>query len=291
MAQAAALARALDEPGHVGHGERRVAGGHHTEVGHQRRERVVGDLRPRPRERRDQARLAGAREPDQADVGDDLELEGDRQVVAGLAEKGEAGGLALGRGQRGVAQSPTPALGDDHLGAGPDEVGQDVAVPIGHHGAVGHREDQVSAVGAVAVVACAVAAVLASAVRAVVVVDERRDVGVDAQDHAAAGTAVAAVRPAERLELLAVHRRHAVATTPGGDVQHHAVDEGGYCHGSVLTSGLGGGLPRYAGDLPLPSVILPWEVSVSLHTLVIAHGKARGAPRGLAERPWRCLCY
>ena len=73
--EAAALARALDQPGYVGDGEGRVTGQHDAEVGHQRGERVVGDLRPRPRQRRDQAGLAGAGKADQPDVGDDLELE------------------------------------------------------------------------------------------------------------------------------------------------------------------------------------------------------------------------
>ena len=90
VAEAAALARALDQAGHVGHGERGVAGGDHAEVGDQRRERVVGDLGAGPRDRGDQARLAGARVADQADVGDDLELEHDLQLVAGLAEEREA---------------------------------------------------------------------------------------------------------------------------------------------------------------------------------------------------------
>src|SRR3712207_9286943 len=39
--------RAGDEPGDVGHREDGVAGPHDAEVGHQRGERVVGDLRPR----------------------------------------------------------------------------------------------------------------------------------------------------------------------------------------------------------------------------------------------------
>jgi GTPase involved in cell partitioning and DNA repair len=49
---------------------------------------------------------------------------------------------------------------------------------------------------------------------------------VDGQDDRAATSAVAAVGPPERLELLTLDRGHAVATVPGGDVQHDAVDEG-----------------------------------------------------------------
>ena len=94
---------------------------------------------------------------------------------------------------------------------GPDQVGEHVAARVGDDGAVGHRQHQVGAVPAVAVAAGAVAAVLGAPLGAVVVVDQRGHVGVDPQDHRAAGAAVAAVGAAERLELLAVHRGHAVA--------------------------------------------------------------------------------
>ena len=117
VAETAALAGALDQTGDVRHGERGVTGLHHAQVGHQRGERVVRDLGPGARQRGDQAGLAGAGEADQADVGDDLELEVDHEVVPGLAEQREPGRLALGRGERGVAETTAAALGDHHLGA------------------------------------------------------------------------------------------------------------------------------------------------------------------------------
>ena len=161
VAEAAALAGALDQAGHVGDGERRVAGGDHAEVGHQRGERVVGDLGPGPRDRGDQAGLAGAREADQADVGDDLELEDDLELVAGLAEQREAGGLALGarpaprcRGRRGRPAATTSSV------PAPTRSARTLPARVGDDGAVGDRQHQVGAVGAVAVGAGAVAAVL-----------------------------------------------------------------------------------------------------------------------------------
>ena len=48
---------------------------HDAEIRRQRRERVVGDLRPRRGDARDQRRLAGVGEADQADVGEQLQLE------------------------------------------------------------------------------------------------------------------------------------------------------------------------------------------------------------------------
>ena len=225
VAETAPLAGALDQPGDVGDGERGVARLHHAEVGHQRRERVVGDLGPGTGQRGDQAGLAGAGEADQADVGDDLELEVDDQVVTGLAEQREAGRLALGRGEGRVAEAAASALGDDHLGARADQVGQHGAALVGDDGAVGDGQHDVLPVRAVPVVTRAVAAVLALAPGVVVVVDQRGHVGVDAQDDRPARTAVAAVGAAERLELLAVHRGHAVAAAPRDDVQRHPVDE------------------------------------------------------------------
>jgi hypothetical protein len=66
----------------------------------------------------------------------------------------------------------------------------------------------------------------------VVVVEQGRGAGVDHEDDVAAAAAVAAVGTAERLELLPVHRRAAVAAVARGDVQHDLVDERG--HGCLI---------------------------------------------------------
>src|SRR4051794_12008636 len=199
VAEAAALAGALDQAGDVRDGEGGLAGGDDAQVGDQGGEGVVGDLGTGPRDRGYQAGLAGAREADEADVGDHLELEDDLELVAGLAEQGEAGSLALAAGQRGVAEPSTAALSDHQLGARADQVGEDLAAPVGDHGPVGHRQHQVGAVAPAAVTAGTVAAVLGAAAGAVVVVDQGGHVGVDAQDHRAAGSAGAAGGAAERL--------------------------------------------------------------------------------------------
>ena len=94
QAQALALARARDEPGHIGHGESLVAGDHHAKVGDQRREGVVGDLGPGRAQDRDQAGLAGRRVADQCYIGEGLQLEHDLKGLAGVAQQGEPGSLA-----------------------------------------------------------------------------------------------------------------------------------------------------------------------------------------------------
>src|SRR5205085_2432520 len=65
-------------------------------------------------------------------------------------------------------------------------------------------------------------------VRAVVEVQEGVDVRVHLEDDVTAVAAVATVGPAERLELLPVDRRDAVAAVAGGHVHGHAVDESGH---------------------------------------------------------------
>ena len=171
-------------PGDVGDGERGVAGGHHTEVGHQRRERVVGDLRPGPRQRRDQAGLAGAREADQADVGDHLELEDHAEVVAGLAEQREAGGLALGRGQRRVAEAATAALPRPPSRC-PGPTRSASTAPWSSRTTVpsGTESTRSPPCAPLRLPPAPWPPCGGLAVRAVVVVDQRGDVGVDAQDR------------------------------------------------------------------------------------------------------------
>ena len=104
-----------NEPGHVGDGERvdrprplaRPArhGLHDTEVGRQRGERVVGDLRLGRGQDRHQRRLARRREADQPDVGDGLQLQDELALLAGLAEQGKTGAL---RALEASAAFPSP---------------------------------------------------------------------------------------------------------------------------------------------------------------------------------------
>ncbi len=232
QAQPLALAGAGDQPGDVGHGEPHVTGLHDAEVGHEGGERVVGDLGAGRRHRCHEAGLAGAGVAHERDVGERLELEHDVAGVARLTEQREAGRLAPGRGQRRVAEATAAAARQHEARARAHEVGEHLAVRRLHDRAVRHGQHDVLAVGAVAVRALAGLAAGGLAVRAVVVVEQRGGVGVDDEHDVAAATAVAAVRAAERLELLAVHRRAAVATVTSGDVQHDVVDE--RRHGDLL---------------------------------------------------------
>ena len=70
QAQPATGGCAGDQAGHVGDSERRVHGRHHAEVGDQRGERVVRDLRLGRRDRRHERGFARRGEADQPHVGD-----------------------------------------------------------------------------------------------------------------------------------------------------------------------------------------------------------------------------
>jgi hypothetical protein len=84
----------------------------------------------------------------------------------------------------------------------------------------------------------------------VVVVDECGHVGIDPEDDVSSVAPVAAIWPTQRLELLAMHGRDAVAAISTGDVEHHSVNERRDRHG-VDSSGVGGSptdsLPPRAG--------------------------------------------
>ena len=82
VAEAGAVARALDQARDVGDHELAVGGLERAEVRLERRERVAGDLRLRAREPRDQRRLAGVRQPDEPDVGQQLEVQLDEALLA-----------------------------------------------------------------------------------------------------------------------------------------------------------------------------------------------------------------
>jgi hypothetical protein len=66
-------------------------------------------------------------------------------------------------------------------------------------------------------------------VRQVVIVEQGRGVGIDDEYDVATPTPGATVGATERLELLPMYGRAAVAAVTGADVQHNVVDE--RCHG------------------------------------------------------------
>ena len=229
MAETGAAAGALDEPGHVG--DRRaalvlLAEVHDPEVGLERRERVVGDLGRGGRDRREKGRLAGIRQPHQADVGDQAELEAKPALGAGLALLGVLGRLVGGRLEVDVAEAAAPAAGDHRVLADRDEVGhQGAGLVVIDRGAGRHVEDQVVARLAVPPRAGAATAGRRPEMVPVVEVAQGGLPGVDPQVDRAATTAVAAVGSAARDVRLLPEGRGPVAAITGADPDLHAVEE------------------------------------------------------------------
>ena len=130
-------------------------------------------------------------------------------------------------------------LGGHEPGAGAHQVSDHLTVGVEDDGAVRHLDDLVVACGAVPVRALALMAVGRLADGAPVEVEQGRRGGVDLKDHAAAPAAVAAVRAAERLELLPVNRGAAMAAVASLHPEHSVVGE--FCHVcSPLTVIIGG---------------------------------------------------
>src|SRR5262249_44367258 len=89
VAEAGAFGGALDEAGDVGEDEAPAARQpDDAEVRRQRRERIVGDLRARPRHRREERGLADVGVAEEARVGEELELEAEGLRLAGRSGLG-----------------------------------------------------------------------------------------------------------------------------------------------------------------------------------------------------------
>ncbi len=126
-AEPVTLVCALDQAGDVGEHERVVADARHAEVRHERRERIVGDAWAGRGDGGDERRFPGVREADQADVGQQSELESQLARFALLAGLGAARRLVGGCREAGVAAPAASAARDHRLGVRDREVGEQLA--------------------------------------------------------------------------------------------------------------------------------------------------------------------
>ena len=222
--EAGALVGALDQAGDVGDHELAVVALERAEHRLQRGERVGADLRLRAREPRQQRGLAGVRQPDEADVGQQLEVQVDAALLAGQAALGDPRRLA-GRGLEARVAAPAGAAARDRdLLAGPHEVVAR-AVPLLDLRAGRDAHDHRLAVGAVALRALAVAATVGAEVAAPAEGLQVAQRVVDAQDDVAAAAAVAAVGPALGDVRLAAEREGAVAAGARAHLQMCSIGE------------------------------------------------------------------
>src|SRR5262249_23284021 len=142
-------------------------------MGRRRREWIVGDLRCRRTDARDERRLASIGEPDDTDVSEKLQLESQPPAFARASQIRLTRRAVGGRRAAGVPPAPSGARLDEDPLPGTREIAQRLfTVAIRHDGTDRHVERQVIATGAMPVGALPVLAALRFVVALVVVVQQ-----------------------------------------------------------------------------------------------------------------------
>ena len=119
VAEAGAGVRAVDEAGNVDHHERLFVGdAHDAELRLERGERIVGDLRARRRNDREQRRFARVGNADDAAIGEQSQLETQRGTLSRLAVLGEVRRLTDAGREMLVAETAAAAFRRDDALAG-----------------------------------------------------------------------------------------------------------------------------------------------------------------------------
>ncbi|SIA87503.1 Uncharacterised protein [Mycobacteroides abscessus subsp. abscessus] len=226
--EASSLRGTGDQAGNVGDRVARVAGRHDAQVRDQRRKGVIGDLRARRAQGRNQRGLTRRREANESHVRDGLQLKDDVALLAGLAQQGEAGGLTSLRRQRRVAQATAATLGDHVAGARTRQVSEQLTRHRLDDRALRNRQDDVRAGLTLTEVTHAGRAVIRTTMRATVVVQQRGLLLAHLKDDRAAIATVSAVRAGQRLELFTLNRGNAVTAVTTHRMQSHAIHE--VCH-------------------------------------------------------------
>ncbi len=219
VADADALMGTFDEPRNVGENELLAIDGGNAEIGVERGERIVRDLRPGSGHRRQEGRLAGVRQTDEAAIGDELQAQPDRLFLTFLSGIGMAGRL-VGRGlEVGVAETAVTAGRQTIAIADIDEVADErLAILLEYLRTGRDLQRHAVATRAGAVAAHAVHAGLGLEVLLIAIVDQGVETfdGLDPDITAAAP--VAAVGPAELDIFLAPERDGARAAIAGTNV-------------------------------------------------------------------------
>ena len=224
VAQSRAFTGALDDAGDVRQHERgALRHVNHTQIGGERGEVIVRDLRPGPGDGGEQRGFAHVGETHQTHVRQQLQLQDQVAALSGTARLRKAGDLPGRRGEVLVAPAAPAASGHgEGLVAG--HIGHDAAgLPIPHQGAPGNLDVHGLAVLAGAALVLAVGAVAGGEFPLIAEIHQRGHVVVHHHHHVAAPAAVAAVRAAGRHEFFPVKGHGAVAALAGLDGDSHLV--------------------------------------------------------------------
>ncbi len=227
MAKACAFGSAFDQARYVRDHETAVfVHAHHAEIRVQRGKGVVRDFRPCRGDGADIGRFAGIRHAEQADVGQNLELELQTATLARRAWRTLARRAVGARLEMNVAQASLPAF-CQHCGlAVGGQVGERfTGLDIAYHGADRKTQSDVVRGLAVAVGAATFFAVARAMNAGKAILDQGIDVAIGHGKNAAAATAIAAVRAAARNEFLAPETGDAVPAFSGVDFDGGFVDE------------------------------------------------------------------
>src|SRR5512132_142151 len=127
LPEARAFARAFDEAGDVRDNELAVVEASDAQVGRERREGIVRDLRAGACQRSEKARLAGVRQAGQADVGDKPQLQLELALFARLTVLRDPRHTPRARCESRVTTAAPAAARDDDLLARRDEIRDDLA--------------------------------------------------------------------------------------------------------------------------------------------------------------------
>src|SRR5262249_6599450 len=219
--------RAFNQPGDVGdHEAAEIIELHDSQLRLKRGERIIGDLGPRRRETRDQGRLSGIGEPDQADVGKQLQLEPEPALLAGMAGLVFRRRLVSGSGEAGISASSAPALCGEKAFARSCEIVELIAgIRV-----IDHRANRSLDINRPALMAGTAASLPMSATLTFVLwieTEMKECVLVWACDqiNVASAPAIAAARPSARDELLSPEGETAIAAVATLDVNPDFVDE------------------------------------------------------------------
>ena len=224
MAQARTLSRTLNDTGDIRHDE-----GHalihidDAQVGEQRGEMVVCDLRPGIGGDGKEGGFSNIGEAHKANVCQKLELQDHIPLLALHARLGEAGNLT-GRGSIvGIAPAAPAALSDDKVLAGGHVHNDLVGLRIPDHGAPGDLDNQGLSTLAAHIPAQAVHTCLGGVLPLITEIQQCGKIVIDPQDHAAAMAAVAAVGTAGGHIFFPVEGHGAIAAPSAADCNSNLI--------------------------------------------------------------------